>query len=195
MSTEVERRGDWMQTASGRVFWPLDPHADEVFIEDIAHALSNLCRFGGHVKSFYSVAEHSVYVSRVVEDYLRASLASEDEIRATALCGLLHDATEAYCVDVPRPIKPYLTEYAGIEEGIWLAIIKRFDLHDHYPGLVKYADEVVLATEARDVMLPPARPWRSMETPLAERISVPCRAPWEAEQAFIRRFIWLGGVL
>lgn len=61
-----DRRGDWIQTFTGRRFWPLDPRPEDVCIEDIAHALSLKCRFGGHCTRFYSVAEHSVHVSNYV---------------------------------------------------------------------------------------------------------------------------------
>ena len=60
------RKGDWMQTYTGRQFWPIDPRANEVHIEDIAHALSMMCRYNGHCRTFYSVAEHSVLVSQHV---------------------------------------------------------------------------------------------------------------------------------
>lgn len=59
----TERAGDWMQTFTGRQFWPMDPRPEDLDILDIAHALSLLCRFGGHCQRFYSVAEHSVHVS------------------------------------------------------------------------------------------------------------------------------------
>src|SRR4051812_6540197 len=87
-----QQKGDWMQTISGKAFFPLDPRPADVDIQDIAHALAFQCRFGGHVKEFYSVAEHSVRVSLIC--------AHED-----AKWGLLHDATEAYLSDIVRPVK------------------------------------------------------------------------------------------
>ena len=78
-----ERRGDWIQTYLGIQFWPLDPRPEEVMLFDIAHSLSNMCRFTGHCREFYSVAQHSVIVSQNVP-------------REDAAWGLLHDASEAY---------------------------------------------------------------------------------------------------
>src|ERR1051325_11429351 len=108
-------RGDWMQTFSGRRFYPLSPRSDELDPADIAHALSLLCRYGGHVERFYSVAEHCVLMSEWVDP-------------ANALAALLHDATEAYVVDVPRPLKRQLAGYREIEAAVWLAIATRFGL-------------------------------------------------------------------
>src|SRR5271165_7548492 len=88
------RKGDWIQTYTGRVMYPLDPRPEEINIIDIAHALSNLCRFTGHVRTFYSVAEHSVRVSQHCDP-------------KDALWGLLHDASEAYLADMSRPMKRY----------------------------------------------------------------------------------------
>jgi len=65
---DLQRNGDWIQTFSGLQFWPLDPRPDEINIEDIAHALSLQCRFGGHCNRFYSVADHSIHVSMLVEN-------------------------------------------------------------------------------------------------------------------------------
>src|SRR3954454_351254 len=108
-------RGDWMQTYSGRRFYPMNPRPSEIDPVDIAHALSLLCRYGGHVDRFYSVAEHCVLMSQAV--------APEN-----ALAALLHDATEAYVCDVPRPLKRQLPGYAAIEAMVWLAIVARFDI-------------------------------------------------------------------
>jgi hypothetical protein len=140
------RRGDWMQTWTGGRFWPLDPRPEEVDPADIAHALSLLCRYGGHVHSFYSVAEHCVLMSEAV--------APEN-----ALAALLHDATEAYVVDVPRPLKPSLTNYKAIEAGVWRAIAARFTVSEDLPSEVEAADSRILLTE-RDALMPNAtRPW------------------------------------
>ena len=81
-----------MVTYTGKEFYPLDPNPADIDIKDIAHALSNCCRFAGHIKSFYSVAQHSVIVSELCEP-------------ENALAGLLHDASEAYLSDIARPVK------------------------------------------------------------------------------------------
>ena len=88
----MNRIGDWMITASGGQYWPLDPRPAEVSIIDIGAALSKLCRFGGHTMRFYSVAEHSVLVSRVVPPWLQRQ-------------ALLHDASEARTGDLPLPAR------------------------------------------------------------------------------------------
>ena len=113
-----ERRGDWFQTATGKQFWPLDPHPDEVCIEDIAHHLANQCRFAGACRAFYSVAQHSVLVSCAVP--------SEDQ-----KWGLLHDAAEAYLQDLIRPIKAASAlgeEYRKIEDLVLRAVCEQFGL-------------------------------------------------------------------
>jgi uncharacterized protein len=139
-------RGDWIQTAHGRQFWPIDPRSDEVFIDDIAHALSMLCRFGGHCLHFYSVAEHSVLLSR----------AAPPEYK---LWALLHDAAEAYLVDVPRPLKPFLSGYREAEDKIMLAICARFGLRDKMPDAVKDLDNRILRDEQEQNMATPPEAW------------------------------------
>lgn len=139
------RRGDWMQTFTGGRFYPLDPRPDEIDPADIAHALSLLCRYGGHVDRFYSVAEHCVLMSEWV--------APEN-----ALAALLHDATEAYVVDVPRPLKRQLPGYRDIEEQVWYAIAYRFGLAFELPEQVNEADNRILLTE-RAALMPRAELW------------------------------------
>jgi len=179
MSDQDLNRGDWMQTYSGGVFWPLEPQPEDVEILDIAHALSNLCRYAGHTRCFYSVAHHSVLVSRIVPP-------------KDAVWGLMHDAAEAYCIDLPRPIKhsPEAEGYRNIENRIMAAICRRFEMDPRQPDSVEEADLVMLATERRDLMAPPPRPWRRDGTPLVERIE-----PWsplQAEIAFLSRAMELG---
>lgn len=128
------RIGDWMQTFTGVAYYPGDPRPEDIHILDIAHALSLLCRFGGHCNRFYSVAEHSILVSQVVPP-------------EHALQGLLHDATEAYCMDIPRPLKKQLSNYTEIEQLNWLAVAERFGLNPEIHTSVHEADNNVLLAE------------------------------------------------
>lgn len=166
-------RGDWIQTAMGRQFWPIDPRADEVFIDDIAHALSMLCRFGGHCRRFYSVAEHSVLMSR----------AAPPEFKRWAL---LHDASEAYLVDVPRPIKPFLVGYDEAETKIMQAVAARFGLKGSLPDQVKRMDRAILMDEQQQNMAPAPVPWSTDTAPLGVRLQF--WNPIDARTAFMAAF-------
>lgn len=134
------RKGDWMQTVNGHKFWPLDPRPEDIHIEDIAHALSLLCRFGGHCTKYYSVAQHSMLVSfHCPKEY--------------QLWGLLHDASEAYIGDMIRPLKRDMPEYHLIETKVMTAIAQRFNLTPlTLPVEVKKVDTDLLFTEKRDLM-------------------------------------------
>lgn len=105
----------WIMTYTGRRFWPLDPTPEDVDIRDIAHALAMKCRYGGHAKRFYSVAQHSVIVSHYAP-------------REHAMAGLLHDAAETYLADIPRPVKPRLEGWWGIEQAVMDVVAYKFDL-------------------------------------------------------------------
>ncbi len=176
-----DRVGGWIQTFTGIQFWPLDPRPDEVDIRDIAHALSNQCRFAGHCEEFYSVAEHSVRVSL--------------QCPCHPLWGLLHDAAEAYLVDLPRPIKRWSQMgvlYSEIEDTVMMAVAGRFGLTFPMPAEVKRADVVLLVTEKRDLMKMPPKPWEDTETPIRETIT--SDGPWSpktAEAKFLEEFTLL----
>jgi uncharacterized protein len=105
-----------IRTVTGRYVDPMSMTADDVDIRDIAHALSRLCRFGGHAKGFLSVAQHSVAVSHMAVRY-------SFQVQRMAL---LHDATEAYLVDMPKPIKRRLPEYQKVEAHIAEAVAAKF---------------------------------------------------------------------
>lgn len=172
----MTRIGDWMQTHSGRRFYPLDPRPEDVCIGDIAHALAHLCRFGGHSKHFYSVAEHSVLTSLVVPP-------------EHALHALLHDATEAYCVDVPRPLKRGLgAAYATIEHRIWGAIAHALGVGVVLPDCVKAADDAVLLAE-RDVLFDHPLTW-SVPGKAAD-VRVLGLQPDAAKRLFMARYVEL----
>ena len=141
----------WIETYTGKRFYPLDPDPSSVDIEDIAHALSNLCRFTGHCREFYSVATHSILCA----DQAMVDGGHWYRMRRLALLLLLHDAAEAYCSDVAYPIKPHLTGYAEIEERIMQAIYKRLGVDPPSRGelaCIKHIDHRMGATEASQLM-------------------------------------------
>jgi len=170
------RKGSWIQTYTGVAFYPLDPRLEDFRIEDIAHSLSLQCRFTGHCREFYSVAEHSVRLSYIVPP-------------AAALWGLMHDASEAYLMDLARPIKRYSALgalYKEIEIGLMASICEAFHLQPDEPLSVGLADRVMLVTEKRDLLGPEPQAWTHHDTPLEETIK-----PWppvEAKARFLSRF-------
>jgi hypothetical protein len=169
----------WFLTHTGRQFWPLDCRVDDIDIEDIAHGLAHICRFGGHCRHFYSVAQHSVLVSRNVPLQLR-------------MLGLLHDATEAYIGDMVRPLKLQMPEFNEIEEKLWAVIARRFDLPAILPPEIKTADNAALMAERRDLFNPAhvaAHSWSIKERPLACRI-LPLK-PDDAKRLFLNEYVKL----
>ena len=168
----------WIQTYSGNKFHSLKPRPEEIELVDIAHSLSMLCRFNGHCLSFYSVAEHSVRVSRILPPEL-------------AKWGLLHDAGEAYLTDLPRPVKQRLPEFNVIEDRVLEQVAIRFGLVWPMPPEVKKADNVLLATEARDLMAPHPEDWGLPDKPLSDRI-IPL-LPSDAERLFLEEYAKLSG--
>jgi uncharacterized protein len=149
-----EYEGAWMTTFTGKKFHFLNPQPDEIDIVDIAHHLSLLCRFTGAVRSFYSVAEHSIRVAQIVP-------------RGLELAALLHDAAEAYINDISRPVK-YSHKIEETEKIISRAIGSKFGV-DFSDPRIKQADNVLLATEARDLM-PNTFGWAELPEPLSKRI-------------------------
>lgn len=189
--TDSKANDRWMQTFTGRAVDPINMESDEVCIEDIAHALSMQCRFAGHCTEFYSVAEHSVRVSLLIQQ--------EGHDAMGCILALLHDAAEAYLPDIIRPIKPRVAmDGVPMNEMEQLVLDTIFDAFNVGAGTseylqgtdlmryVKSADLVLLATEARDLMSKPERVWGALPEPISEKIM-----PWpweEARSAFLTRF-------
>lgn len=180
------RTGDWFQTARGKMFWVLDPRAEDVDFRDISHSLSLICRFGGHCKFHYSVAQHSVLVSRIVKS-------NDPKIQ---LFGLLHDAAEAYVGDVISPIKRSLdTNFKEIEKKVLNVILAALTPKVLWPAdpreiakLVKAADMKALATEKRDVVVEGVGRWRATEQITPDVVEILPTSHIEAQAQFEHRF-------
>jgi hypothetical protein len=176
-----KRRGDWMQTFTGRQYWPLDPRADEICIADIASALSKLCRYGGHTQRFYSVAEHCVLMAR-----------SRECPPSLRLAALMHDASEGYVVDIIRPIKPHLTGYAAIENDNMALISEVFGFDWPMPAILKEMDSRILLDERDQAMSRPPADWNIAGPHLG--VTLQFWSPDEARAQFLSAFVEFGGV-
>lgn len=166
-------RGFNIHTFSGNQFFPMAPAEEDVFIGDIAHALSVITRFGGHCRWFYSVAQHSV-------------LASLNVPLEHAFEALMHDAAEAYIGDMVRPLKPHNPDFVAIDARLDAVIRSRFGLPEQMSQTVKEIDVVMCATEKRDLLWPSRADWGNLPDPLPVRIE-----PWPQEYAkfrFLKRF-------
>lgn len=170
----------WLTTYSGRKFIVTQATEDDIFIEDIAHALSNICRFGGHCQKFYSVAEHCCRLCDIVEDDAK-------------LAALLHDAPEALTgtADVPSLIKHRLLSEICLIEGRLLGIIySKYKVNEvvTFRPAFHQAERALLATEVRDLMVINHLGWELLVEPL-----LPVIHPWGpkmAEHEYLRRFSW-----
>lgn len=170
-------RGPAMQLFSGKPFFPLDPKAEDICIGDIAEALSKLCRYNGHIREFYSVAQHSVILSYLVPE--------ED-----ALTALLHDATEAYVGDMVRPLKSLFPEFSEIEHKIWEVIAQKYHLKTEFPASIKDHDFRICFTERRDLLnYTGETDWGDEMTP--HDITITAQAPHTASFSFHKRFDYL----
>lgn len=180
---------NWIQTFTGKKFFPLDPDPSSIDIKDIAHALSMLCRYVGHVSRFYSVAEHSVRISRKLEE--RGY--SVNVIR----WGLMHDASEAYLGDVSRPVKHQiaLAGYRDAESNLQEMIAKRFGISREEPFVVRNIDTEILGTEAHYLKSPVHPDWYTqVKLAPAWRLSLFDKLGWSpkrAEAEFLERFRYL----
>lgn len=162
-------------TIEGATFDFTNPTAHNFTIKEVAHALSHICRFGGHCRKFYSVAQHCVLMSYIVP-------------REFALQALMHEAGEPFCGDMSAPLKMLLPEYKKIEKSVEAAALTHFGLDPVLDPCIKDADRIMLATEQRDLMPPHDDDW-------PQRQNVPCMKRkihawpiWYARWRFLRRY-------
>jgi hypothetical protein len=168
----------WIQTYTGKRFCPTKFELADFDISDIANALARQCRYAGHCLRFYSVAEHCVHVCD------KASPENQ-------LAALMHDASEAYLVDIPRPIKPLLVGYAGIEASIMSALAERYKFEWPLPSEVKHLDAAIITDERAQNMALSHEVWETTLPAIGAELQF--WAPEKASFEFLARFYRLGG--
>jgi len=174
---EIVREGGWMQTYSGIKFYPLSPVAEDIELMDIAHALSNICRFTGHTREFYSVAQHSTLVSRLVP-------------KEVAIWALFHDASDAYMSRLPEPLinLPEFSFYRFAKDELQRLIYEKFGLYGIAPRSIEEADLKALEIEKRDLFK--SAGWEKVLQPEA---IIRGQNPILAAHSFMVRFNELNG--
>lgn len=167
---------DYIETYSGKKFHFLNPDPDEIEILDIAHSLGMQCRYTGHARFFYSIAEHSLIVSELCSPEAQ-------------LWGLMHDASEAYLTDVASPIKQYLGKYRDMEQILMNAIAEKYGLSLEMPEEVHIMDRVALLAEADVMIHSGAKDWMTFDKELViPDINFNFHTPKNAKYAFLDRF-------
>ena len=141
MKTENLYTPDCIRTFTGIYMNVFEPTLEMICIEDIAHSLAQQPRFGGHLPKFYSVAQHSLKCSYLMDS---------DEERFEAL---MHDASEGYLLDIPSPIKKRLSQYKEIEHNLMLKIAEKFGFKYPLSENVKTMDNAMLNAEWHWLML------------------------------------------
>jgi hypothetical protein len=170
----IPRYGAEIELKSGDYLSFVDPDPSVINIDVVAGPLSRLCRFAGQINYFYCVAQHSVLVSYLVPEEFR-------------LEALLHDVTEAFMADMPKPLKMIMPQYEEIEERVWLACAKAFGINPQLPECVHIADKMMVLAEARDLLNTDT--WQTWypDLPVPESRVTPLK-PLDAEDLFLQRY-------
>lgn len=197
----METIANWFQTYSGKLVSVTDPKPEDVDVVDVAHALSMTCRFGGHCRDFYSVAEHSVHVCEIgtaLRSHLDVTYPSTIENTRHSLVLLLHDAAEAYVGDLITPLKRNLLDAKALETKWLKAIEQKFNLGTALSDpeeSIKQADLCALSIEILS-LYDRADPiwWSKFKPPTIldlDQVSIDCWSPVEARRRFLRLFTQL----
>lgn len=170
--------GDGIRLLSGCLFDYNDPGASEVQIEDIAAALSKVCRFAGHIHQFYSVAQHAINTSRIVTP-------------EHAFDALMHDTAEAFTNDLPTPLKFAVPIFKELETRIESAMGQRFGFNYPLSDEVKLADLQMLSIE-KEHLKRDYSAWSVLEgidiTDLEGLVDLSPMTPVVAERLFLQRY-------
>lgn len=194
---------DWMQTFTGRHIYPLSTKPQDFVIEDIAHALSMICRFNGQSRVFYSVGEHSVLLAEFCEQKNY-----EPEL---SLWALMHDAAEAYLGDVIRPIKQnamftgesdtgsWSMSFHGVESLLITRIFEALGLTEHLQNMghiqsVKMLDSRILVDESMELM-GEVKDWGELQDYQPLGVSISGLPPFMVEQRFLSAYNRLLAIL
>lgn len=169
----TERSGNWIETFTGKHFYPIDPRPEDINIMDIAHALSHMARYNGHSRYHYSVAQHCVLLHDAIPEY-KAHV-------------LFHDASVAYICNIPSPLKPHLTNYREIEHRIQSMIYQKFGLSDIEPNIVKEYDRRILLDEKKALFPTSKNDWSALGPPL--NIIIEQWSHDRAKEEFIKRAV------
>ncbi len=182
---EERREGGGIQTYSGNIISPLWPNKDTINIVDIAHGLGFMCRFAGQCKTFYSVAQHCVIMSRY---FRKRGMIKE------AKYALMHESAEGLgMMDMPHPIK-YLAEmrpYKVLESSYQTAIYRRFGLMDEPPPAVKELDIRICAAEAKVLMTP--IPQYALDIDTTDLVIRPYKKILDGKKYFLKEYDILFG--
>lgn len=170
----------YIATYLGKHFHPAAPRIEDVHIEDIARGLAFQCRFNGQTQTFYSLAQHSLFVAALAPARLR-------------LAALLHDAAKAYLGDLAPPLRARLPGFSQLEEEVMAVIGERFGVTDFADPAIRRADRIARATEKRDLMSHADEPCAALAGIMPTPARIQPLAPHEAEAAFLERFRELGG--
>lgn len=171
--SRIEAAG-WIQTYSGKPFWPLNPRVEDVDVADIAHALSRVPRYLGHTIWHYSIAEHALLVSQ----------AAPPELKMQAL---FHDASEAYLPDMPSPIKTFIPGYKEWENTLMTIIAEAIGFEWPESAIVKELDRAILKNEREVVMNESVLPWAVDGTGIANVFVIGYEAQY-AEELFLKEY-------
>lgn len=188
---DIGCRGNTIVMSSGIYFNYLDPKVEQINIFDIAKALSNTCRYGGHCE-FYSVAEHSIHCVSLAEQWIKET-GWRGPHNPLKFYALMHDVAEAYIGDVPKPLKRLLHDYRKIEHNIEGVINKRFKINTGFHHVIKVLDLRMLKAEKLFLFPKDNHTWNGFDSILDVDITLQLWSPEIAELKFLNMFGVLWG--